>query len=168
MWHLPQTSPFHRLPWRILSMQGFLQKYVAQLIVGVFVVCASFVFPTANVLSKPYRAKFLWWFRSRLSWRRLFSRDWVFESALAEQNYWRSATLYQARLRSSNARSTNAPTLGERSSMITYYSPSLLPMYRTKHPINKDATEYYLPARIFCKWHYMVFPGPVGSIQLQM
>lgn len=163
MGHLLKVFPFHG--WNGLSMQRISQKYIVEIIFGVLVVSASFIFPTITLLSKAYTgsANFFCWFPAwKIQWWRPFDRDQPFENGMAEQRYWHFARLYGARLQSSNARSRNGTTLGERASMIPYYSPSLLPMYRTKHATDLDVTEYYLPARIFCKWHYMVHPGPVG------
>ncbi|KAF8075730.1 hypothetical protein FPV67DRAFT_1776415 [Lyophyllum atratum] len=77
-----------------------------------------------------------------------------------EQRYWASAIPAQRWLDSTSARARAHAKLIKEIPLITSYTPALLPLYR--EPRGKvEEGEYYLSARAFCKWHRMVFPGPV-------
>ena len=82
-----------------------------------------------------------------------------------EERYWLESDLYSRRLRSSDARYDgwkiqDTPP----SSLITYYVPRLLPAYRSPKTTDVDSVPYRLSAKIFCKWHHMVFRGPVSPL----
>lgn len=85
-----------------------------------------------------------------------------------EKQYWLESDLYGRQLMSSDARFGGLQLEGvTSSSLLTYYVPRLLPVYRTPTKSDIDATTYHLSAKRFCKWHRMVFSGPVGSISSQ-
>jgi hypothetical protein len=85
-----------------------------------------------------------------------------------ENQYWLESDLYGRQLRSSDARFCGLQFEGVMpSSLLTYYVPRLLPVYRTPTESDIDETTYHLSAKQFCKWHHMVFSGPVGSISSQ-
>ncbi|EGO04217.1 hypothetical protein SERLA73DRAFT_67928 [Serpula lacrymans var. lacrymans S7.3] len=92
-----------------------------------------------------------------------------------EDRYWRSAARSRRRLAASDAHlGGNTPTVkrgegGNDASTLTstpvplvaYYTPRLLPSYRdTEGETDLEAEPFHIPARTFCKWHRMVFPGP--------
>lgn len=79
--------------------------------------------------------------------------------------YWVESDLYGRRLRSSDARhgGRNIHDVFS-SSLVTYYVPRLLPVYRSPTVTDIDAVPYRLSARNFCKWHHMVFRGPVSTL----
>ncbi|KAI0915456.1 hypothetical protein AcV5_003670 [Taiwanofungus camphoratus] len=79
-----------------------------------------------------------------------------YATAEEETDYWRSSERYRLDLGPSDANST-PPTVP----LVKYYVPRLLPEYRTRIERDAEATEYQLPARVFCKWHRMVFRGPL-------
>ncbi|KAI0717545.1 hypothetical protein C8T65DRAFT_640920 [Cerioporus squamosus] len=45
--------------------------------------------------------------------------------------------------------------------LVRYYTPRLLPAYRDEVEEDPEAREFCLTLRAFCKWHRMVFPGPM-------
>jgi len=73
-----------------------------------------------------------------------------------EARYWKASERYSKVFRSSDANTTPSSV-----PLIKYYVPKLLPTYRSTHQADIEATEYHLPARAFCKWHRMVFRGPL-------
>jgi len=82
--------------------------------------------------------------------------------------YWVESDLYGRRLRSSDARHCgwkihDVPP----SSLVMYYVPRLLPLYRSPTITDIDAVPYRLSARHFCKWHHMVFRGPLHPTIIQ-
>jgi hypothetical protein len=89
----------------------------------------------------------------------------TYKTAKDEEQYWRSAALHRRRLASSDARFADLKTKDEAIPLVMYYTPRLLPLYRTPRTLDAEANEYHLPARIFCKWHRMVFPGRVRACQ---
>lgn len=87
----------------------------------------------------------------------------TYRSALQEEQYWAAAELYGRRLRSSDARFGGARAANEdRIPVVTSYVPALLPWYRQRR--RKKSREYYLSLRALCKWHRMVFSGPVSVL----
>ena len=70
--------------------------------------------------------------------------------------YWHAAEQANRALQASNA--ANAP---DGLSLITYYTPKLLPPYRESITQDPEAKEVYISPRTFCKWHRMVHRGPV-------
>jgi len=81
---------------------------------------------------------------------------------LSQKRYWLESALYGHQLRSSDARYDGWKIQDPPSSpLITYYVPRLLPAYRSPKISGIDSAPYRLPARIFCKWHHMVFHGPL-------
>ncbi|KAI0759731.1 hypothetical protein BD413DRAFT_650737 [Trametes elegans] len=65
-------------------------------------------------------------------------------------------------LRASDAHaSTGAELEGEGVPLVRYYAPRLLPVYRERAEADPEGTEYALAPRAYCKWHRMVFRGPM-------
>lgn len=121
---------------------------------------------TTVLLASPVVAGLLWHMGPRFL-RRLLVSLWParkyspYGSPLQEDQYWAAAELYGRRLRSSDARFRGTRTAIEnRIPVITSYTPALLPWYRQRR--RRKAPEYYLSLRAVCKWHRMVFPGPVS------
>lgn len=79
-----------------------------------------------------------------------------------EKRYWATSARYLRILGASNA-NTTPPHVP----LVTYYVPKLLPAYRSARHMDTEAAEYHLPARAFCKWHRMVFQGPLHPIPKQ-
>ncbi|KAJ7039404.1 hypothetical protein C8F04DRAFT_996952 [Mycena alexandri] len=112
----------------------------------------------------PAIAAFIWLRRSRHLCRFLKSL-WpaktykTYRSALQEDQYWTTATMYGHRLQRSDARFSGSKGATESAiQVVTFYIPALLPRYRQKE--RKAMPEYFLSLRSLCKWHRMVFPGP--------
>jgi hypothetical protein len=79
-----------------------------------------------------------------------------------EKQYWRQSEQYHRRLKSSDARFSGS-NFQESISLVTYYVPRLLPVYRSRSQIDIDILPYRLPAKIFCKWHRMVYGASTVS-----
>lgn len=73
-----------------------------------------------------------------------------------EITYWTSSARAHRAFSASNG--TSIPS---RVPLPQYYTPKILPAYRSMSLLDPEADEYYLPPKAFCKWHYMVFEGPV-------
>lgn len=75
-----------------------------------------------------------------------------------EARYWRTSGEAQRSLDASDANSTSPDV-----PLVRYYVPKLLPPYRDKRDSSslEDADEYRISAKTFCKWHRMVFRGPL-------
>lgn len=73
-----------------------------------------------------------------------------------EQLYWQAAARARKALEASNA---NHPP--ENLPLLVYYAPKLLPRYRDLESDDPEAREEYIAPETFCKWHRMVYPGPV-------
>ncbi|KAF9224523.1 hypothetical protein BS17DRAFT_703158, partial [Gyrodon lividus] len=101
-------------------------------------------------------------------------RDYnTYPTPRAEAKYWRVAGRYRRRLYSGDSTtSTVAPSSSRTSwsdeivSVVTYYTPRLLPLYRDHHggkrrsgDADADAQECWISPKTFCKWHRMVFEG---------
>ncbi|KAF8164298.1 hypothetical protein BJ912DRAFT_1095821 [Pholiota molesta] len=43
--------------------------------------------------------------------------------------------------------------------LVMYYTPALLPEYRDAPRKKKEVKRYYISAKNYCKWHWMVFSG---------
>ncbi|KZT63989.1 hypothetical protein DAEQUDRAFT_679385 [Daedalea quercina L-15889] len=75
-----------------------------------------------------------------------------------EEEYWNRTIEARRRLYASNANSTaaNIP-------LVQFYVPKLLPPYRGSagRRALDNAEEYMISAKTFCKWHHMVFCGPL-------
>ncbi|KAJ7174604.1 hypothetical protein C8R46DRAFT_1081385 [Mycena filopes] len=84
----------------------------------------------------------------------------TYSTALEEDRYWKSATMYRRRLQRSDARFQGSGTAESPRIpvLLTSYMPALLPRYRENR--RRAVDNYYLPLRALCKWHRMVFPGP--------
>ncbi|RPD52857.1 hypothetical protein L227DRAFT_427762 [Lentinus tigrinus ALCF2SS1-6] len=81
-----------------------------------------------------------------------------YRSAEEEDEYWRSSAKLQKALRASDA---NAGRDDDDVPLVRYYTPKLLPTYREEVEDDPEAREVYLAPKAFCKWHRMVFPGPM-------
>ncbi|KAH9927869.1 hypothetical protein B0H21DRAFT_125479 [Amylocystis lapponica] len=77
-------------------------------------------------------------------------------SAEEEETYWREAEQYRKILEPSDSRATPHAV-----PLVRYYVPRLLPEYRSPRRDDAEASEYHLSAKTFCKWHRMVFRGPL-------
>lgn len=105
----------------------------------------------------PFRlvARIRVWFSS-LAGKRERPRYTTYSTPEQEDAYWRAA---ERTRRAFGASDANATPLGV--PLVRYYVPRLPPAYREARAMDVEATEYQLPARAFCKWHRMVFRGPV-------
>jgi len=96
-----------------------------------------------------------------IAWRSC--REWLRPSYLryrdpeAEAQYWKRCARDEEALQASNA-----STIPQNVPLVRYYVPKLLPIYRSPIVEDPEAEEYRLSARAYCKWHRMVFPGPVS------
>lgn len=93
----------------------------------------------------------------QLLWPRRKPQYTIYQTPEAEQKYWDTAEKYRKRLDISDERrcKQNPPFL------LRYYTPALLPAYRDRKKTDFDSLAYTIPAKTFCKWHRMVFRGPV-------
>ncbi|TFK84388.1 hypothetical protein K466DRAFT_647246 [Polyporus arcularius HHB13444] len=75
-----------------------------------------------------------------------------------EDEYWRSSARMREALRASDAGRDGSDV-----PLVRYYTPKLLPAYRDHDEVEEDpeAREVYVAPRAFCKWHRMVFRGPM-------
>ena len=97
-------------------------------------------------------------------WQKALSRS-AHPKRQQEERYWLESELYDRQLRVSDARFGGSKIQqGLPSSLVTYYAPRLLPAYRSPTKMDIDVSPYCLPAKKFCKWHRMVFSGPVSPI----
>jgi hypothetical protein len=88
------------------------------------------------------------------------SRCGTFPTLEAEANYWCIAARYRRHLAQSSAR--RPPHETSEIPLVTYYTPRLLPQYRdVRHP-DEGSSEFSISTKTFCKWHRMVFRGPVS------
>ena len=80
-----------------------------------------------------------------------------------EEQYWRASERLSRAFRASDGNRTpeNIP-------LVRYFTPKLLPMYREKEEDDPEAAEFYLHPKAYCKWHRMVFPGPVSATQVMV
>ena len=92
-----------------------------------------------------------------------------------EAEYWRSAARLRRALGASDA---NARSLRKRCTqedededeaqddvpLVRYYTPKLLPTYREEMGEDPEAKEVYVHPKAYCKWHRMVFRGPVSLL----
>ncbi|KAH9843522.1 uncharacterized protein C8Q71DRAFT_2398 [Rhodofomes roseus] len=87
--------------------------------------------------------------------RPLFSR---YAGPEEEARYWKTSIEAQRSLDASNA-NTTPPDVP----LVRYYVPKSLPPYRDKMESRSvdDADEYHISPKTFCKWHRMVFRGPL-------
>ncbi|TBU37999.1 hypothetical protein BD309DRAFT_994742 [Dichomitus squalens] len=73
-----------------------------------------------------------------------------------EEEYWKaSQRLGQA------SQSWDGCGVAKNIPVVRYFTPKLLPIYREKEEDDPEATEVYLHPKAYCKWHRMVFPGPM-------
>ena len=122
---------------------------------------AGWPFVLPNILSLLRRHKLqLACFRGRIwrIWYTVSRRYLHYPSVLEEDRYWRSAHRSKRILDQSNGHH-----IPENVPIVRYYTPGLLPAYRLPMQRDMEAIEFRLSARTFCKWHRMVFPGPVSS-----
>lgn len=75
-----------------------------------------------------------------------------------EARFWAASAEAQKRLDVSNANAITGDV-----PLVRYYVPRLLPLYRNRLE-RKDAEEHRISAKVFCKWHRMVFRGPVSQV----
>ena len=78
-----------------------------------------------------------------------------------EAQYWKASTEAHKRLNASNANTTPVGV-----PLVRYYVPKLLPRYRDRFKRSQefDVQDYRISAKVFCKWHRMVFRGPVSIL----
>lgn len=76
-----------------------------------------------------------------------------------EAQYWKASAEAQKRLNASNANITPADV-----PLVRYYVPKPLPRYRDRveWTQGQDLNDYRISPKVFCKWHRMVFRGPVS------
>ncbi|OSD01690.1 hypothetical protein PYCCODRAFT_1435985 [Trametes coccinea BRFM310] len=120
-------------------------------------------FPGAHVVIKFWRdLRQPCGFRARIRayWGRI--RDYTkpryirYRSAEDEEEYWRSAERMRRAYEASDASAVPADV-----PLVRYYTPKLLPLYRESAPRDMETKEYALSPRAYCKWHKMVFRGPL-------
>jgi hypothetical protein len=100
---------------------------------------------------------FQWWRKEALS-RSVCLRK-------KEERYWLESETFGRRLRFSDSRFGGSEIQKVTPlPLVTYYVPRLLPVYRSPTKLDIDAVPYRISAKIFCKWHHMVFNGPVSPI----
>ena len=96
----------------------------------------------------------------------------TYPNAASEEAYWTSAFSAQQELASSNANTRHGtPVPG----LIVYYSPALLPAYRSGGGGGKTRSKnlgmeeklVYISPRTFMKWHRMVFPDSVSTLFIE-
>ncbi|KAJ6579629.1 hypothetical protein DFH09DRAFT_913132 [Mycena vulgaris] len=84
----------------------------------------------------------------------------TYRNSLEEDEYWVAAELHGRRLRSSDARFAGSGAIHKLGiPVVTSYAPALLPYYR--QGVRQTSPQYHLSLRALCKWHHMVFPGPL-------
>ncbi|KAI0676649.1 hypothetical protein C8Q78DRAFT_998771 [Trametes maxima] len=97
---------------------------------------------------------YVWFARVREYVRpRLYTR---YRNVEEEEEYWRSAERCRRAYRASDASS-----VPEEVPLVRYYTPKLPPLYREKVEKDPEEAEYQLSPKAFCKWHRMVFRGPL-------
>ena len=99
-----------------------------------------------------------------------------YRTAEEEAEYWRSAARLRRALGASDA---NSASLRKRCTqedededdeaknnvpLVMYYTPKLLPIYREEKEEDPEAKEVHVAPKAYCKWHRMVFPGPVSLL----
>jgi len=103
----------------------------------------------------------------------------TYPSPSAEQKYWESAERGLRELRHSDARFVGSERprnvrVPEMPPLVMYYVPALLPEYRdkrrpelkmTRRKFNPEEMGRQIEPKIYCKWHRIVFPGPVSGVQ---
>ncbi|EPS97829.1 hypothetical protein FOMPIDRAFT_1031799 [Fomitopsis schrenkii] len=77
-----------------------------------------------------------------------------------EARYWKTSLGAQKRLNASNANTTPADV-----PLVRYYVPKLLPRYRDRleRTQGQDLQDSGISPKVFCKWHHMVFRGPLHT-----
>ncbi len=105
----------------------------------------------------PFRlvARIRLWFSS-LTGKRERPRYTTYRTPEQEDAFWRAAERTARAFRASDANLTPPGV-----PLVRYYTPRLPPTYREKRVVDAEATEYYLSPKAFCKWHRVVFRGPV-------
>ncbi|KAH7903244.1 hypothetical protein BJ138DRAFT_1168400 [Hygrophoropsis aurantiaca] len=100
------------------------------------------------------------WFRApRLNQCSLYA---TYTTTRDEARYWRTSARHRRLIDASDARTaTNSSSTLTSIPLVTYYTPRLLPSYRDCTASVSDTFEFRISARIFCKWHRMVFRGPL-------
>jgi hypothetical protein len=137
--------------------------------IGLPLIIPSIRYLSFGSLAKWYdRARYIWSRRWQILRPRKPPLDDCYGTYLTvltpqqESDYWESALSSQKHLAFSHAHRASMGSLP----VIMSYKPALLPRYRTKRSdVDRIdmSPEYYLSARTFCKWHRMIFPGPVRS-----
>ncbi|KAI0366249.1 hypothetical protein BV20DRAFT_1038499 [Pilatotrama ljubarskyi] len=80
----------------------------------------------------------------------------TYRTIAEEEEYWKASERTRRAYRASDANTTPAGA-----PLVRYYVPKLPPTYRERVEVGSEAREYQLSPRIFCKWHRMVFRGPM-------
>ncbi|KAI0687293.1 hypothetical protein C8Q76DRAFT_300820 [Earliella scabrosa] len=88
------------------------------------------------------------------------SRYARYPSQEEEDAYWRASERMRQSLRASDAGAVR-DQLEDGLPLVRYYTPRLLPTYREDDDEDAEAKEVYVSPKAFCKWHRMVFPGPM-------
>ncbi|KAI0352799.1 hypothetical protein OH77DRAFT_1497802 [Trametes cingulata] len=89
--------------------------------------------------------------------RRYFRSPYkTYQTLEDEAGYWRASERTRQAYQASDANTTPVGV-----PLVRYYVPRLPPAYREKVHADSEAREYYLSPRVFCKWHRMVFRGPM-------
>lgn len=94
-------------------------------------------------------------------WQRKTASGLTYLSPEESERYWIESDRYGRHLRHSDVRYDRWKIRDVPPSLITYYVPRLLPVYRSARITDIDAVPYRLSAKKFCKWHHMVFCGPL-------
>lgn len=75
-----------------------------------------------------------------------------------EARYWRDAERFRSRIQDPRTHPAGGTPL------VQYYTPTPPPLQRSSTPADPALHEYALAPRAFCKWHRMLFKGPVRSL----
>ncbi|KAL1938652.1 hypothetical protein VTO73DRAFT_11467 [Trametes versicolor] len=153
---LPMTLRNHNIS--ISTLQN-----LCHVLLKAFLVAWPLAYPGGVVAVKCWRAgdpfhlvaRIRVWFSS-LAGKRERPRYTTYSTPEQEDAYWRSAERTRRVFGASDA---NATPLGV--PLVRYYVPRLPPAYRETKVLDAEATEYQLSPRAFCKWHRMVFRGPM-------
>ncbi|KAI0662813.1 hypothetical protein C8Q70DRAFT_953744 [Cubamyces menziesii] len=137
-------------------------KNLAQVLVKIWTVAWPLAFPGGVVVFKWWNHRPSYGFAARI--RAWFDRigDYfrphyaIYRSRREEDSYWRTAERGRRTLQASNAN-----IIPEEVPLVRYFAPKLPPLYRDVKEEDPEAREYHLSPRVYCKWHRMVFRGPL-------
>ncbi|KAI0637596.1 hypothetical protein C8Q77DRAFT_1086790 [Trametes polyzona] len=136
---------------------------ICHVLLSAWIVAWPLAFPGGLVLIKYWKgwrvpsrlvAQLQAWYKSAQNY--LSPRYLPYSNPAQEDAYWRSAERARNALRASDAN-----VMPPEVPLVRYYMPRLPPLYREKVEVDPEAGEYRLSPRAYCKWHRMVFRGPM-------